>query len=947
MKRIWLLVPLCVSVLIFYIVSNSHIVKSEPTADFFTYLPIIKNSTGGLTEYSQDWMMVAANPERTSWNSEEIKGELQVEWYRPIEPFIHPKMQVIATNGLLYISTANGLYALRASNGDVAWVYPTKLPLGNSPTIANVGGKSIAFVGGFDRKIHAIEANPNENSLPIDSGTGFRINDKIAWTSEEVGAGFETNPLVINDTVFAGNRDGYFYAYDAVTGNEKWKFKTDGPIRQSAAYRDGTLYFASNDSYAYALRADNGGLVWKSQKFPGDGFHTFWPVIYTEKITGKEYVIFSGGENYRFGEHGPNHFGNLTDTEGQQFFSCWPDCPKGDLIGPTSTASDASYWAAGTVLIDIKRITDYYEDYGYRRTVFILDRNTGQEYRFDSDGDTKLEYAPFSWSGATHSGSRYPPIIGQDGVYYQDTTYVSAPWIVRGDIVGWKFGTHFASRVMDQVDAHAVDEPISFSSGGDLVYFAKDYEEAGSFDTTIPYGQNGRAWQYYDNGANNLFNKAPGFDVMYHESAVYGTYNGVYVGAGGSNLNPLVPYQGRVYLNVSNAIIAFSPTASTANSLPLADKVPANNSPASLTEAELKQRLEQEIQKMLAAGPLRPGYHGSGIVDVYSAGGWPDDEDIGEVLDYFQNPSDTVVTLLQALPYLSPAMQTQVRSYLQTYYGPGSTYDFTRIVHIGWNSGAARESQQIPPDVLAILSPEDPSIHPIVGGSTYWDSFPPFSFYAAWKYAEEFGGAKDIYDAMNGKLETPPSDAYLIKHPYTNNLYIAGYLGYLELEKMAGYAESTSVRNTYNHLLSVRTNNFSKDNPWGMGQDYGIYQHAYNIAFNFMFLTPELGEYLGQNKQTAVQQAMDEYTFAAPYWFVSKFDSTWNEGTLQQLYDYPALFQAKAYILNEPYDELVKYIDIPAFYRGDLFYIQNVVAALSVADTSALADDTKSDCQQK
>ena len=34
-------------------------------------------------------------------------------------------------------------------------------------------------------------------------------------------AGFETNPLVINNTIYAGNRDGYFYAFDAVT----WKPK--------------------------------------------------------------------------------------------------------------------------------------------------------------------------------------------------------------------------------------------------------------------------------------------------------------------------------------------------------------------------------------------------------------------------------------------------------------------------------------------------------------------------------------------------------------------------------------------------------------------------------------------------------------------------------------------------------------------------------------------------
>jgi hypothetical protein len=49
---------------------------------------------------------------------------------------------------------------------------------------------------------------------------------------------------------------------------------------------------------------------------------------------------------------------------------------------------------------------------------------------------------------------------------------------------------------------------------------------------------------------------------------------------------------------------------------------------------------------------------------------------------------------------------------------------------------------------------------------------------------------------------------------------------------------------------------------------------------------------------------------------------------MQHLYDYHALFLAKAYVLNESQAQLSKYIDVPAFARGDLFYIQNLVAAL-------------------
>ena len=99
-----------------------------------------------------------------------------------------------------------------------------------------------------------------------------------------------------------------------------------------------------------------------------------------------------------------------------------------------------------------------------------------------------------------------------------------------------------------------------------------------------------------------------------------------------------------------------------------------------------------------------------------------------------------------------------------------------------------------------------------------------------------------------------------------------------------------------------------------------------------MSITPELADYLNQHISDQVQEAVAEYESVAPYWFVSKFDVTYGEGTFQHLYDYPALFQAKAYALKEPYGELVKWLDVPAFYQGDLFYIQNLAAALSATD---------------
>ena len=73
---------------------------------------------------------------------------------------------------------------------------------------------------------------------------------------------------------------------------------------------------------------------------------------------------------------------------------------------------------------------------------------------------------------------------------------------------------------------------------------------------------------------------------------------------------------------------------------------------------------------------------------------------------------------------------------------------------------------------------------------------------------------------------------------------------------------------------------------------------------------------------------MGEYDNVAPYWFVSRYEGSIREGVTSPLFNYHDLFQAKAQILQEPFEELVKYIDVPGVAIGDLFYIENLVAAI-------------------
>jgi uncharacterized repeat protein (TIGR01451 family) len=119
------------------------------------------------------------------------------------------------------------------------------------------------------------------------------------------------------------------------------------------------------------------------------------------------------------------------------------------------------------------------------------------------------------------------------------------------------------------------------------------------------------------------------------------------------------------------------------------------------------------------------------------------------------------------------------------------------------------------------------------------------------------------------------------------------------------------------------------------------------VARNFVFLTPELGQHLRDHALGKVQVALDEYTHDAPYWFVTNYEAAYNEITLQHLYDYNALFGAKAMVLDAPREELARYLDVPGFARGDLFYIENLVLTLeappSISDIGKAASRAGAD----
>ena len=145
---------------------------------------------------------------------------------------------------------------------------------------------------------------------------------------------------------------------------------------------------------------------------------------------------------------------------------------------------------------------------------------------------------------------------------------------------------------------------------------------------------------------------------------------------------------------------------------------------------------------------------------------------------------------------------------------------------------------------------------------------------------------------------------------------------------MAGESYATQ-QTELTRLLELRVRTFR----WDVQADTGSpqsdqYFYTLITAWNFMFLVPELADYLRQHALPKVQEAVDRYTRMAPYWMAGHNEEVQHENGLTPLHQTHALFQAKARILRASRDELAALLDAPLVPVGDLYYLQNLITTL-------------------
>lgn len=877
------------------------------------------------------WTMAGANPQRISWTPDEAPGMLREAWVRPIEPYIAQKVQVIGADTpsgkMVFVSTGKGLYAFDASDGAEKWVYATELPLGNSPTYDN----GVLYVGGLDRNVYAIN---HDGSLK--------------WKFSGAEGGFQTNPLIINNTVILGNRDGYIYALNVGDGSLKWKYKSGGQILQSAATSTDlqTIYFAAMDSHLYAVDANTGSQKWKSAKLPGQGFRSWWPVVYEDK------VILKGGAD-------------VIEHNNQQ--KDWIYKPVDESLSvPGVKGSENGPWPVGQATMDIRTnpvgspVPDYFETYPNRRMLFVFNQSNGAEVTFDIDNDGKND--SFIMSTDQENTSNYPVVVDQNNIIYSRTTNINRGGIPGGLPVGFTLTqpwlqTFPVSTSTGHSSHMAHDEPVGFSLGGNYMYWnlccdrfigGVDLSKSNTLSQFPSAMLNStRQWRYVNGalppmGISSMPSTQNGANADYFSQNlqyiispdVIATKDVLYHMSHGDTVGPTI-FDGKLFIVRSNALIAFAPIpAATKTVLPTAAiKSPQSNATL-LMESTLQSKLEEQIQKLIAAGHLRSGHAKIGSYDFVLNQSYNTTFDEANIVDYWHDPAETLPILLKVLPHLSqnPTLQTQLRSYIQAEF---NLFAPDRYRHIGFNNGTARESYDF-------ITP--PAGGPITGISEN-------GLYALWLYTKEFCptanttcNPKTLFDGARTRFASPIATPSATM-PNRINGRIAGLKGYLELKKLAGYTTPADQSDTdakqaeYDQLLALRLGQLKWDlrYPKTTTNQNIINTHGFLISvWNFMHLSPDLSNALSQHNDPSAPDAnnrtadsvIKKYERMIPHWFIGHNEEVHMENGVTPYQQTHTLFQAKAKVLKQSQEELVKYLDTPLYPVGDLYYIDNLVATL-------------------
>jgi len=149
---------------------------------------------------------------------------------------------VVQDDRVFFGSLDGFCYCVDARSGDLIWKYPA-------------GGKIYAAASPVDDK-RVVFASAEGAIFMLDSRSGKQV-----W-EQNYGEIYST-PLVYENLIYFGSKDGTFHCLTVDNGNQIWSMATTKAIRSSPVIMGSTVYFGGYDGKLYALNRDNGEKIWE------------------------------------------------------------------------------------------------------------------------------------------------------------------------------------------------------------------------------------------------------------------------------------------------------------------------------------------------------------------------------------------------------------------------------------------------------------------------------------------------------------------------------------------------------------------------------------------------------------------------------------------------------------------------------------------------------------
>ena len=239
----------------------------------------------------------------------------------------------MSSNKIVFGSTDGKVYALDKNGGQLLWEFNTGSPIKGSPLIQN-GSVCILSKNGLLYKLHL------ETGSEIWS---FKTLNNEVEVNDSPYDDYSSSPIINNGTIYIGSADYNLYAIDEHTGEEKWRFTTEGMISSTPLVDDNSVYVGSMDNWLYSVDRKTGVLIWK--------FDTHGPVI-SSPLSYKNLVII--------GSRNSDLYALQKDTGSPEWiYSYWTS------------------WVESSGIIVDDRLYIGSSDSG---NVYCLDPTTGEEY---------------------------------------------------------------------------------------------------------------------------------------------------------------------------------------------------------------------------------------------------------------------------------------------------------------------------------------------------------------------------------------------------------------------------------------------------------------------------------------------------------------------------------------------------------------------------------------